>query len=134
MRAGNRPVCTRTRNTKPQSLKITSLLDIKELVDLAIEKGVRLFVERATKSGLSINTTSYPEDEDKFREQTKRFHMTDFDATKSQIILKGNWLVILKPIKFGKQRLDIAQAKLMVERCQCQDDSQNIQLNQATLF
>lgn len=41
-------ICTRTRNTKPQSSKVTSYLDMKDILDLAIEKGVRLFVQRST--------------------------------------------------------------------------------------
>jgi hypothetical protein len=66
-------ICTRTRNTKPQSSKVTSFLDMKDIVDLAIEKGVRLFVERTNRTGLSPNVNSDQSDETKFMEQLRDF-------------------------------------------------------------
>lgn len=66
-------ICTRTRNTKPQSSKITSFLDMKDIIDLAIEKGVRLFVERTDKAGLLSNVNYDQNDETKFMEQLSDF-------------------------------------------------------------
>jgi hypothetical protein len=66
-------ICTRTRNTKPQSSKVTSFLDMKGIIDLAIEKGVTLFVERTDRTGLSPNVNYDQNDEIKFMEQLRDF-------------------------------------------------------------
>ncbi len=66
-------ICTRTRNTKPQSSKVTSFLDMKDIIDLAIEKGVRLFVERTDRTGLSPNVNYDQNHETKFMEQLRDF-------------------------------------------------------------
>jgi hypothetical protein len=53
--------------------KVTSFLDMKDIIDLAIEKGVTLFVERTDRTGLSPNVNYDQNDEIKFMEQLRDF-------------------------------------------------------------
>lgn len=66
-------ICTRTRNTKPQSSKVTSYLDMRDILDLATEKGVRLFVERSTRAGMFKVGGSDEEDKEQFKRQLADF-------------------------------------------------------------
>lgn len=66
-------ICTRAIGTKPQSTKVTSHTDLRDIFDLAITKGVRKFLRQEREVGLSPNTLAGITDEGKFDEQLKDF-------------------------------------------------------------
>lgn len=55
----------RTRK-KPESSKVTDYMELQEIINLATERGVKIFVERANKAGLSIANTLGKSDEEMF--------------------------------------------------------------------
>jgi predicted HTH transcriptional regulator len=62
----------RTRR-KPETAQVASQTEMRDLLDLAIDKGVRRFVERAKAAGAwpSVQATPGPTDQDRFNEQIK---------------------------------------------------------------
>lgn len=58
----------RTRRI-PETSEIPSQTEMRDLFDLAIEKGVRKYVARSQAAGLSISGAPLPNDEDRFNEQ-----------------------------------------------------------------
>jgi|SRR5215217_208555 predicted HTH transcriptional regulator len=67
-------IYTRTR-TKPQSAKVMNYLDLKEIIDLAIERGVKLFIERSSAAGLALGQPPRAWDEEQIlhRRSTSSF-------------------------------------------------------------
>jgi len=62
----------RTRR-KPETVEIPSQVDMRDLLDLAVEKGVRRFVARARTVGLSLTGPLPPTDADLFNKQIENF-------------------------------------------------------------
>lgn len=62
----------RTRR-KPETLEIPTQADMRDLLDLAIEKGVRRFVAQAMASGLSLSGQLPPTDAELFNRQLEDF-------------------------------------------------------------
>ena len=62
----------RTRR-KPETVEIPTQTDMRDLLDLAIEKGVRRFVARARAAGLSLSGQLLPTDAELFNEQLESF-------------------------------------------------------------
>jgi hypothetical protein len=62
----------RTRR-KPETLEIPTQADMRDLLDLAIEKGVRRFVAQARASGLSLSGQLPPTDAELFNQQLEDF-------------------------------------------------------------
>ena len=62
-----------TRSHKiPETIEVSTAEDLREIIELAIDKGVRKFVERATKAGLSVGpspSTQIPSDKDLFDQE-----------------------------------------------------------------
>jgi hypothetical protein len=59
----------RTRR-KPETSEIPTQTEMRDLLDLAIDKGVSLYLERARRLGLYIPPDgTYPSDQDQFDEQ-----------------------------------------------------------------
>lgn len=69
----NGDIYTRTIGTKPQSTKISSYSDLREIIDMAVRKGVKVFLMNAKQAGLSAEFTTVRSDEDRFNEQLKDF-------------------------------------------------------------
>jgi predicted HTH transcriptional regulator len=65
-RATEGDFCTRTRGRRPRSAKVTRADDLREILDLAIDKGVTTFVMRANKAGLTHSAPATPSDEELF--------------------------------------------------------------------
>jgi len=63
---------TRPRR-KPETTEIPSQVDMRDILDLAIEKGLRKFLAQASKSGLSYSQTTLPGDTDEFNKQVQGF-------------------------------------------------------------
>jgi predicted HTH transcriptional regulator len=66
-------IYTRTSGSKPQSSRVMSYLDLREIVNLAIQKGVRSYIKQSNEAGLSANVIPDQTDEQKFNEQLKDF-------------------------------------------------------------
>ncbi len=62
----------RTRR-KPETLEIPTQADMRDLLDLATEKGVRRFVARARAAGLSLSGQLPPTDAEFFNRQLESF-------------------------------------------------------------
>ena len=59
---------------KPESVDIPSHVDMRDLLELAIDKGVRKFIKRAEKAGVSLSSSKLSTtDTEKFEEQIGDF-------------------------------------------------------------
>lgn len=70
LRAG---ACYVRPRRKPETVEIPSQADMRDLLDLAVEKGVRTFVARARAAGLSLSGQLPPTDVDLFDKQMESF-------------------------------------------------------------
>ncbi len=64
-------IFTRTLRGKPQSSKVMNYIDLKEIIDLAIDRGLRRFAERMSKAGFSTPMTGKGPDEEQFDNEVK---------------------------------------------------------------
>jgi Putative DNA-binding domain len=90
----------------PESAEVSSLEDMREIIDLAIDKGLTRFVERASKNKLVTVTLS---DSEHFDKQLEAFSQEGNIPTRLQ--LKGYWKVILRPQKFERERLRLQECE-----------------------
>lgn len=81
----------------PESAEISSLEDMREIIDLGVDKGVSRFVEKASKNKLLTIMSS---DNERFDKQLNDFSHEDNIPTKLR--LTGYWRVILRPSKFER--------------------------------
>lgn len=49
-------IYTRTRGGRPESAEIRSQTEMREIIDMAVEKGIRRFYERLARAGLTLPT------------------------------------------------------------------------------
>ena len=70
LRAG---ACYVRTKRKPETAEIPTQADMRDLLDLAIEKGVRRFVTRARAAGLSLSGQLPPTDSESFDRQVEDF-------------------------------------------------------------
>jgi len=64
-------IFTRTLRGKPQTSKVMDYVDLKEIIDLAIDRGLRRLAERMSKGGFSIPITGKGLDEQQFDNEIK---------------------------------------------------------------
>ena len=62
----------RTRR-KPETAEIPTQEDMRDLLDLAVEKGVRKFITQAHAAGLSVSGQRPPTDEELFESEILDF-------------------------------------------------------------
>ncbi len=70
LRAG---ACYVRRKGKPESSEIPNQSEMRDLLSLAIEKGLRRFIEQANRAGIRISSEPESKDTDKFSDQVKDF-------------------------------------------------------------
>lgn len=93
-------VFSRSR-VKPESSLIRSQLEMRELIDIAIDKGVREFYTRVMKSGLKISGAEDIMDE--FQEEVVK--MDNEELIKS-IKEKGYWKITIRPSNFVENKIE----------------------------
>ncbi len=65
------------RRGKPETSEIPTQSEMRELLDLAIEKGVRRFIARARAVGLVLGGSEPPRDEERFAEQLRELETSE---------------------------------------------------------
>jgi len=58
---------------KPETVEVSTQADMRDLLDLAIEKGVRRFITQARAAGLGLSGPFPPTDADQFNAQAREF-------------------------------------------------------------
>lgn len=86
---------------KPETVEVSSLEHLRELLDLAIEKGVRKFVTQAQKAGMSLSSGNQHNDQELFEQQIENWTSPLIEKIQS----RGFWKVIIRPTKFIKERI-----------------------------
>jgi predicted HTH transcriptional regulator len=70
--------CYVRRRGKPETSEIPTQAEMRELLDLAIEKGIRRFIARARAVGLELPGGQAPSDQDRFDQQ-----LQDIEGTRN---------------------------------------------------
>jgi hypothetical protein len=95
----------RTRR-KPETVEIPTQADMRDILDLAVDKGVRRFVSRAHYAGLSQLAHSPPTHAALFDQQRRDFTTDATISTLSnEIRSRGYWEVAIRPAHFAAKRL-----------------------------
>ncbi|WP_163187066.1 helix-turn-helix domain-containing protein [Niallia circulans] len=87
--------------SKPESAIIKTQLEMRELIDIAIKKGIRQFYTRVRDSGLQLadNDTSQENYENEL-------NGIDSNDILNQIKDRGYWRVIIRPTYYKENRID----------------------------
>jgi hypothetical protein len=103
LRAG---ACYVRPRRKPETIEPPSHADMQDLLNLAIEKGVRRFISQATNAGLSLSNITLPSDQDRFTHQIENFvnPQTCSDLGK-KIYSRGYWITRIWPGKFQPKKI-----------------------------
>lgn len=84
---------------KPESVAVNSHADMRDLINLAVDKGLRDFLRRAGAAGLSTAEIAVgPTDNQKFEEQQSQF-APDLNAS----IAQGFYTVTIRPSNFTQE-------------------------------
>lgn len=94
-------VCYIRSRHKPETVEVSSLEQMRELLELATEKGVRKFVSQAQRGGMSLSRSVQPDDKELFDKQRQHWTSTLIEAIQS----RGYWQVVIRPERFAKQRI-----------------------------
>lgn len=86
---------------KPETVEVSSLEQMRELLDFAIEKGVRRFVTQAQRAGLSLSERNQPNDQELFDHQIKDLTSPILEKIQS----RGFWRAIIRPDTFSRDKL-----------------------------
>ncbi len=97
---------------KPETVDVSSLEQMRELLDLAIEKGVRKFVTQAQRAGMSILGSNQQDDSELFDKQL----LENASSLKERIFSRGYWQVIVRPDKFSQEKVEYATLYSLVEK------------------
>ena len=103
---------------KPETIEIPTQADMRDLLQLAIEKGVRKFVSQARTARLDFVSSSIVTDTELFNQQLSRlFDEENLSATLRKIYSRGFWTVVIRPRNFNKERVsDISSLYPLLER------------------
>jgi hypothetical protein len=97
---------------KPETVEISSLEHMRELLDLATEKGVRKFVTQAQKAGMSLLGSNQPHnDSELFDKQANERTSSHLEKISS----RGNWKVIIRPDRFSQDKIEYNLLHPLVE-------------------
>jgi hypothetical protein len=104
-------VYIRPSSGRPQSAPISNYVDMRDLLDLSVDRGIRRFLERQSRVGqLGI------ESEEKFAEQVGQFADT---VPLEKIKSRGYWEVIIRPSRFVTERIKtLPECERLVEKNQ----------------
>jgi Putative DNA-binding domain len=86
---------------KPETVEVSSLEHLRELLDLAIEKGVRKFVTQAQKAGMSLSVSNQPNAQELFEKQIENWT----SPLIKKIQTRGYWKVIVRPDSFSQDKI-----------------------------
>ncbi|WP_109474816.1 helix-turn-helix domain-containing protein [Ornithinimicrobium cavernae] len=95
---------------KPESVPVPSAADMRDLLDLAITKGVREFVRRAGQAGIPLGLAPAPEDVDQeaYRAEAARA-WGEPSQVMADILAAGHTDVAVRPAAFDAGRVDPAK-------------------------
>jgi len=102
---------TRSRH-KPETVEIFTLEHMRELLDRAVEKGVKKFVTQAQRAGLSLSGGSQPGDQDLFEQQMRDWTSPFLEKIQS----RGFWRVIIRPDAFHQDKIPYSALYPLVQR------------------
>lgn len=87
--------------TKPESALIRSQSEMRELIDLAINKGIRQFYMRVRDSGLQL-----ADDDTSQESYAKELVGIEVDEVVKLIKEKGFWIITIRPTLYEEDRID----------------------------
>jgi hypothetical protein len=96
---------------KPETIEVSTYSDMRDLVELATDKSLRRFMERAQSAGLLPSQNNSRED---FAKQAATFSTARVDKIKS----RGYWHVVISPDTFHNNRIASARELIpIVSQC-----------------
>jgi len=109
-----RGACYVRSSRKPETSEVPSQEDMRELLDLAIDKGVRRFISRSNYVGLGgFLSAPTPPDSHRFAEQLEATAETKL---REKIQSRGYWEVVIRPEKFEEKRIEYPALFSLVQR------------------
>ena len=96
---------------KPETLEVSTYSDMRDLVELATDKSLRRFMERAQSAGLLPSQNNSRE---QFAQQAATFSTARIDKVKS----RGYWHIVISPDTFHNNRIPSARELIpIVSQC-----------------
>ena len=88
-----------------ESAEVPGQAEMRDILDMALEKGMRGFLRMVGRAGLEVAERSQVDrtDKERFREQLTDFYQ---DVRVQPIKAKGYWEVIIRPTSFEQRRIE----------------------------
>jgi len=90
----------RTRR-KPETTEIPSQTEMRDLLEIAIRKGVQKFVSQAYAAGLNLSGSVQSSDQELFQQELENLATSLLEKIRS----RGYWRTIIRPDKFSQEKL-----------------------------
>ena len=96
---------------KPETKEIDSVESLRVVLSLAVDKGIRRFVEQTQIAGISLSKGARSRNDTLFREQREGWT----GPLTSDIQSRGYWEVIIRPEQFEQERIDLGQLYPLIQ-------------------
>ena len=97
--------CYIRSSRKPATTSDYSYYDLRELIDLAVEKGVRKFLTRASNAGINIDSLGANTQAELFQNEIDEFERSSELIDK--IKKRGYWKTIIRPVIHNETKIEI---------------------------
>src|ERR1700730_11594469 len=87
---------------KSETIEVSTYADMRDLIELATDKGVRQFVGRAQAAGVPLTMRQEESDEDHLEAQAEGFYI---EGVTDKIKSRGYWEIIIRPSDFRRERI-----------------------------
>jgi hypothetical protein len=104
--------CYIRRRYKAETLEISTAEDMRSLLEMAIEKGLRKFITQAQRAGLSLSHINQLSDQDFFDQQLESRASSSIETIKS----RGYWRFVIRPNEFNPSRIRFQDLQPLIER------------------
>lgn len=111
-----RGACYVRSRRKPETSEIPTHEDMRRLLDLAVQKGIRNYVALSMRAGVDLELLAQLGDDRRFAVQRSQFEETVANDLLAEIRSRGHWQVVIRPIKFEATHVsDFAQLLPLVD-------------------
>ena len=101
---------------KPETVEVITTEHMRELLDLAIEKGVVKFVTHAQRAGMSLSGVAQPDDAELFNKQLSDWTTSLVDMSLiEKIQSRGYWRTIIRPDRFSQDKINYSDLYSLVQ-------------------
>jgi hypothetical protein len=90
--------------------------DMRALLDLAVEKGVRGYITLSSRVGIDLGLVGAAGQENRFTQEREELNVSSTEPVLVEILSRGFWRVVIRPARFNPTHIaDFGQLRSIVE-------------------